>query len=146
MALSPVTKEEKISWVQGPGKDTYVAAYANSFPEFFNTSCVLTSAVLRYRISGKLDWTPVYYSEESSGSWPLPREFQVSLGSDGDYDNHHFIVVDGTIYQSWWKKTSWDSRPFPEEGLPYRKLKSEELLKITGFTFSEDLDYVISIP
>jgi len=106
--LAPVSISEKKEWVEGVGKDTYIADYAKFNSNFFNTSCLLTAAVLRYRLSGKLWWNEIYYSEDPLEHFPiLPETFQVGFGEEGDYDEHIFTFHKGMAYDSFYNVYDW---------------------------------------
>lgn len=158
--MEPITYEEKLEWVKGPGKDTYIASYATTFAGFTKTSCLVTAAVIRYKLTRQIFWDEVFRSEDSENTKINLEElpvFQVSFGRDGDYDDHVLVVVDGyisermpervkSIYQSCWQVTKWDVRPFSVDALPHRELTPDELEKLTGFRFSSPLHYSISVP
>lgn len=156
--MEPITYEEKLEWVKGPGKDTYIASYATTFAGFCETSCLVTAAVIRYKLTGQIFWNEVFCSEDSENTKIKLEElpvFQVSFGRDGDYDDHVLVVVngytqkgirEGYIYQSCWTASVWDTRPFSVDALPHRELTPDELEKLTGFRFSSPLHYSISVP
>lgn len=144
-----VSKEEKNKWIGGIGKDSYISLSARMNIEFFNTSCLLTAAVLRNRLTSQLDWRTVFVSEEEQNvifelnKIPL---FQISFGLYDEYDYHHIIISDGYVYQSHYLHTEWDCRPLSVNKLDKHYVPTDTLEKLTGFTFSEPLSYVISIP
>ena len=109
--LEKPSDEEKKRFIDEIGKGTYIADYSKSNKLFFDTSCVLTAAVLRYRLSQKLWWKDVYYSEDKSNNFPvLPETFQVGFGEFGDYDEHIFTYHKGKIYESFYRKYAWKVR------------------------------------
>jgi hypothetical protein len=63
MQLAQVSDKEKQAWIQGVGKGTYTAAYVQMMNDYFKTSCILTAAVLRHRLTQQLDWEPFWFSE-----------------------------------------------------------------------------------
>lgn len=96
-----------MEWINGIGKETYIASYAKG-SLFFNTSCLLTAAILRYRLSGKLWW-----EREWDGLSPLPTTFQVFFSIDGeDYDDHVITIHDSRVYDSFYGRHAFKMYDF----------------------------------
>jgi hypothetical protein len=120
LSLSPVTSVEKQEWINSIGNDTYIACYSRQ-SAFFNTSCLLTAAVLRHRISNELWWKYVGGSEDEENRKLTPKFikenpiFQMGFGSDGDYDSHIITIYYGKIYHSFFRITNWEERELPSQ-------------------------------
>lgn len=114
--------EEKEKWLNGVGRHSYIANYAQLTRFFAETSCLLTAAVLRHRITPtQLDW---FVSESENGrETRLCRSFlkandafQIAFGCNEDYDSHILTIFRGNLYQSYYKQSDWEvkSKPFAE--------------------------------
>lgn len=137
-SIDPISLEEKKNWVETVGKTTYIANYARSNPEFFKTSCLLTAAVLRYRLTNKIWW------DMKEEGFKLTREvistiplFQVGFGEDGDYDDHMVTVFKGKVYHSFYKKFEWQVVDIDVD---------EEEIDLYHYLFGESKSYVVFVP
>lgn len=142
--MDAVDDSEREEWLRGIGKKTYIAQYARSNEHFRRSSCLLTAAVLRYRTTKQLWWndTDHVLTQSFVNDHPL---FQIGFGEDGDYDHHILTVYKGMIYQSFFKKTDWDTRELVIPNVASRRLKDEEALELVGFDLG-DVEYVICLP
>jgi hypothetical protein len=109
--LAPVTATEKQKWLDGPGKDTFIAAYARCSDKFLNTSCLLTVAVLRYRLSCSVWWENEVprrdiRSRINSGH-PLEIGFYEEDNEPLLDPDHVLIIVGGLIGQSMYGQYEW---------------------------------------
>lgn len=145
--LGPVTAEEKKSWMHQKDNVSYVKTYASLSREFFRTSCLLTAAVLRYRLTGHYDF--VATDEELTADFakrtPL---FQVEFSLEAeDFDEHVITVCDSTVYQSYFRRFEFDVRPLHiPAGSPDRAISAEEFKKMLGVDTENTHYYRVTIP
>lgn len=142
-----VTVDEKLGWIIGVGRNTYIARQSKMNDRFLNTSCLLTAAVLRYRSTGELWWN-VSFNALTQEFVDRTFIFQVGFGIDGDYDEHIITVCNGTIYQSCFGEWGWDVRkmvvPIAKED---KSITAQEIFDMTGCTIQDgDYDYLIFVP
>jgi hypothetical protein len=111
--INPVTIDEKKCWLDGPGRNSYLVGYARANRIFTNTSCLLTAAVLRYRLSGTVDWTYHLSPNEISSHWLV--EIQFYEDQDSEEPEHVLIIANGFVIQSMYKQYEWSSEPISKE-------------------------------
>lgn len=108
--LIPPTHEEKLDFINGVARESYIADYCQMTPFFLQTSCVLTAAILRYRLSGQLYWKyrkGMSYKDVQAAKYTT-FEVTISTSEEEPDENHVFIVHNGILYQSMYKKSEWN--------------------------------------
>lgn len=127
----PITDEEKRVWMNGIGKNTYISDYAKRDPLFFETSCILTNALYRYRISGELWWTKPPIRENNKNIFETNKIIQFSFRDDDELEQndgeHMLIVWHDDIVQSMYGYFCWSDCTLREE---YKKILSNEMINI----------------
>lgn len=105
-------KQNWLKWVKTVDKYSEIAQCAKEVNQYFETSCLLTAAILRKRLTNQLNWIPTFenLTNEFIKNHTL---FQIEFGflCSMDFNEHIITVCEGIIYQSFWKKTKWDVRP-----------------------------------
>lgn len=143
MNIEKPTIEEKHLFRTTYGKDTYIAMYSSD--TFIRTSCILTAAVLRYRLTGHLEFTyiPEQLTPEFLARTPL---FQIAFGED--YSDHIITVYNGIIYQSFYRETEWDVRPFDISHFSPDIISAKSLSQLIGYTLDDfpAYPYTIFVP
>lgn len=154
METMNITTKHKMDWVFGIGKDTYIADYARCINNFFSTSCLLTAAVIRYHINGKL-WWELSDEKLTPGFLKKHKTFQISLGKYEDYDEHVLTVHNNFIYQSFYNITEWEIRVFPAFLFETKDNEDKEIIMtkeildnlIGKNRLTEDsYDYMLTVP
>ena len=140
MTLEKLTLEEKNLFRTMYGKNTYIAKYTSD--AFIRTSCILTAAVLRYQLTGYLDFehSSEPLTPEFIANTPL---FQVAFGED--FDDHVITVYHGVIYQSFYNETEWDVRPFYIPVHTDNCISATDLSTLIGYTLDDFPEYTFSI-
>lgn len=140
--LDAVSLEEKNDWIKSTGKDTCISKYAHMNPEFFNSSCLLTAAVLRYRLSSQLWWKQKEYHIQLTKGFIISNPlFQVGFGEDDDYDDHILTVYQGKIYHSFYKKFEWQVVDINMD-----KYDDEDEINLYEYLFNKFKMYIIYVP
>lgn len=159
MEIEQPTDDEKIvwmKWVESLEEDSDIAQCAREIYQFFETSCLLTAAVIRKKLTNKLNWSPSY-QRLTNDFVKQHHLFQIEFGFPNHdvFDEHIMTICCGVIYQSFWKKTAWDVRPLlipdnfdlTDEGT----VSLENAEKVIGFTLNDpdqngSMKYRILIP
>lgn len=150
--------EEKQFWISSVGSSTPIWKMCDD-SVFVRTSCILTAAVLRYRVDGSLWWDDIDI-RLTKDFVEKNETFQIGFnhtGGDGDYDEHVLTVHKGVVYQSFYGQTEWDVRPLLMDVF-FKKnktsLSAKSVTSIVGFDMQSPeldevddfLDYVLYVP
>lgn len=146
-ALSPVTDEEKLSWINQEDNTSYIKDYARFSQNFFRTSCLLTAAVLRHRLTGSYEFvaTDEVLTADFAEKTPL---FQVEFSLDAeDFDEHIITVYKSVVYHSYYLRFSFEVRDLyvPVTGQE-RTISAEEMKKMIGIDTNHTYYYRIIVP
>lgn len=151
----PSIKEKKnwLKWAKSINKESEIVECALDVDQYFETSCILTAAVIRKRLTDDLNWK-VQYTNLTPDFIASHHLFQIEFGFDYHFSDHIMTVCDGVIYQSFWKQTSWDVRPLvlPDDFDSTKDSMSPKMAsKIIGFEMTDYfnagfIDYRILLP
>ena len=109
--------KEKKSWLDMPSaKETYIFDYAEYSRPFFESSCILTAAILRWRYNQKIWWreSPITRLSRKLLCDTKHTPIQIGFGVPYDYDHHILTIYDRKVYHSYYKKFVWEEKELPE--------------------------------
>lgn len=162
--MKVVSLEEKENWISGVGSHTKYAVYARRSNDFLKTSCLLTAAVMRFRINGSGLWRYAYDDEKYTPTVLTEtfvrsnKTFQIAFGWFPNYTYHVLTVHDGIIYQSFYKETDWSVKIFDISHFRKEDLNSTNTISLLslssfiGFDMTEPNDvvdhceYILNVP
>jgi hypothetical protein len=156
--LEKITMQEKHDWVNGDGCNTYIGTLCKMMPDFIETSCLITAAALRKRITPTQPfWTILEtqrgeYIQLSKSFLNTYRTFEIDFGCNEDYDSHALIVHDDMIYQSFFKRFDWECKQSPLKNIKYMEKdivfdkQFVDVLVGEGLLSEPHYDYVLSVP
>lgn len=156
--LQKVSMKEKREWIAGDGRDTHIKTLCDMMPDFIETSCLITSAALRKRITPlRPFWTVLEtenneYAKLTASFLKKYKTFEISFGCNEDYDSHTLIVHEGMIYQSFFRRFDWNCKKSPfedieehDEIINFDKTLINSLVGENLLT-EEHYDYIICVP